>query len=206
MSDINLHDDILVDIVRRVGRENFLFLGPIMESGRRGLTAVRNEVVLYETNLLHFIANGDQVREGAPYRGLFVRCLESGNEIAYLLESLRVAYNEGNVFKAINLVRRAYMRSLLTVFILGMLLICAGSFTIGDQILRALHWWEDVHQFNLLGAMVYGMIEKLDPPRRSTFTAIFRCDQTACGCEGEWFGSCMRCCVQYNAMELMSLS
>ncbi|VVB04333.1 unnamed protein product [Arabis nemorensis] len=77
MSDVTLPDDILLDIVRRVARENFLFLGPIMASGRRGLVAVRNQIVLRQINLGHFIVNGDQVRVSAPYRAFFVRCLES---------------------------------------------------------------------------------------------------------------------------------
>lgn len=120
------------------------------------------------------------------------------------MESFWVAFNNGNVFKAIHLIQRADMTSPLTVYILGIFQIYVNRFRVRDDTLRSLHWCEDVHQFNLLGTLVMAIITKLDPPRRGTFSSTIKCDQTACGCMGECFGSYMGCRVQYNALEMMS--
>lgn len=138
MSDIEIPHAILVDIVHRVGRESYLRLGPIMVTDRHGLAAVRADVVIRKTNITDFISNAELVRADLPYWDFFVRCLNSGNELAYLLEGLRVAYNDGDVFQAIHFIERAYMKSPLTVYILEMFQICAGSFCAGDATLRHL--------------------------------------------------------------------
>lgn len=109
----HLPDDVLANIIKRVGEDAHYRLTPFIKAGKRLLELVFREETLKSVNICDLCSDPTNIMEGAPGywpegkgRAFMVKCLDKGNGVALYYEGLRIASEVGDLRLAISLLRR----------------------------------------------------------------------------------------------------
>ena len=124
---IYIPQGILIDIVRRIGKEGFRELGPFISGGPEWRNAALVPEVLQEVDLDEFIFVSSQANEGSIYRPFLMRCFEVGNVTAMYVEGIRRAVKNGHSNENLQLMRRGEEAIPCAGFAFGIFAICGGK-------------------------------------------------------------------------------
>lgn len=155
---------LLVEIVARVGKDGFRYLGPFIAASKQTKTAVFSPTVLKSVDLSEFMAEASMVNKTSIYRSFFSACVEAGNVIGNQLEGLRLLCQDGPSDEAFAMVSLAGENSVFTIFITGVFQICAGHFYAGMRKLRRIwHLYVGLEEAVATADLVMEQIVRMGP-------------------------------------------
>lgn len=128
--------DLLIDIVRRVEKNGFRLLGPLVASGPDGMALAFHPTVLREVDIDEFIFVSTLAAPNSGYRHILLRCLEAGNITAKYVVGLRLAALSSPSQLGIDLLAEAAPDIIYARFALAAFLICCGSFDQGMEVVN----------------------------------------------------------------------
>lgn len=167
--------EILIEIVKRVGRHGFRELGPFIASGKDGKNAVFSSKVLVEADLDEFIFVSSLSNEGTPFRYFFMKCFDAGNETALYVEGLRRLVKYGPSIESLELIHRAEGPIFYAAFAYGIFAICAGCYEEGRTAMHILafhiSWLDEMVE---IGEAVMAQIADLEPPLSGNYDGTYR--------------------------------
>ncbi|CAB81785.1 putative protein [Arabidopsis thaliana] len=184
MAKPELPDEILVDIVRRVGKASCLHMGAFLRAGSRGLVQVYSKEVLMEANLDELCVEPPQIFsksinpingfifEAGLGRCFFERCLHYENPTAVYFESLRLVTREQDLDGALAMVASLVPYYSSPTFAYAMFLLCAGKFEIADEIFKTffvVHACERTKEIREIGEKLFEDFKGFYPPSQNTF-------------------------------------
>lgn len=126
MSLSDVPDDIFLIIVKKLGDEDFCYLGPIIRSNTRGRDIGLCREVLNSANISTLCNTPANIFPGGVGREFFTRCLVQQNVTATYFESLRLITREHDIHGSISLLQHlvpAYGHATLAY---AMFQMCAG--------------------------------------------------------------------------------
>lgn len=81
-----LHNDLLIDIIRRVGLSDFRDLRGVIGAKRRCSLVALSSGVLKETDLSEVLWLGHHVNLNSPYQPFLARFIHAGNHTVVLMK------------------------------------------------------------------------------------------------------------------------
>lgn len=107
-----LPDEILSNIIKRIGDEDFELLKPFLTSGKRSNELVFGGDILASANIYKlgyepslFMEEVGGVSAEGRGRRFFLKCLAKGNPIAIYYEGLRIAMRRNDLSSAISMIK-----------------------------------------------------------------------------------------------------
>ncbi|EOA25598.1 hypothetical protein CARUB_v10018946mg [Capsella rubella] len=137
---------LLRDIIQKVGKQGFRYLGPFVAAGPVFKEMVFSEAVLREVDLDEFLFNGDIASVFSIYRPFLLRCLASKNPIAQFVESVRLLTLLGPSQERLDLLGDAACYSIYARYAYGLFLICCGGVEEGEEVLA--HFVDKISNFH----------------------------------------------------------
>ncbi|EOA32958.1 hypothetical protein CARUB_v10016288mg [Capsella rubella] len=137
---------LVTEIIRRVGKKGFRYLGPFIAAGGAYTELVNTELVLKDVDLQEFFYNGELASLTSIYRPFLVRCLAHDNPTAKYVESIRLLTAFGPSQARLDLLGEAAPYSLEAWYAYGLFLICCGAYEDGVIVLQA--FVNNVSHFN----------------------------------------------------------
>lgn len=163
-------EHLVSDIIRRVGEEDFRFLGPFIAAGPAYMQLVYTNEVMRTANLHEFFEHGEYAHEDSIYRHFLQKCFEYGNPTAKYMESLRFLTQKGPSQEAMDCLGESAEHSIFGHYAYGLLLICCGAVEDGKEMLDgflqrvdnfaqgvmiAEHVEDEIQEMGLLGFRIF---------------------------------------------------
>ncbi|EOA12225.1 hypothetical protein CARUB_v10012742mg [Capsella rubella] len=125
---------LLMDIVRRVGKQGFRHLGPFISAGKFFHSILYSPEVLAKVDVDEFIINGTLARESSGYQPFLLACVDAENSTAHFVEAIRRFVQVGPTQETLNLLGEAAPDSSYAKFAYEIFLILCGSLEDGLNI------------------------------------------------------------------------
>lgn len=172
---VYLPEDLVIDIVRRVGKEGFRELAPFIVAGPVFRNAALSTEVLEEVDLDEFIFVSSLANEGSMYRPFLMRCLEAGNVTAKYVEGIRMAVKEGPSTRSLELIKCGEEDIPYARFAFAIFAICSGKYEEGMDCMATLvaqvSWLDALVE---IGEMVMAQVADIEPPMTGNYNTTYR--------------------------------
>ena len=146
---------ILTDIVRRVGRSGFRYLGPFIAAGSFRQSIVFSSEVLSEVNLDDFVFNSRLANLQSQYRPFLLQCLSKDNHTAQYVEGLRRLAQEPPSQDSLDMLGTTGPHLLYARFAFAIFLLCCGSVDQGFTVLET--FLQKAGSFDIVEAQIRNM-------------------------------------------------
>ena len=127
---------ILADIVRRVGRFGFRYLGPFIAAGPFWQATALSPEVLSDVDIDEYVFNSRLANDGSPFRPFLLRCLQERHHTAQYVEGLRRLVQEPPTQASLDMLGTAGPHSMYARFAFAIFLLCCGSCDQGFLVLE----------------------------------------------------------------------
>lgn len=170
----NLPEELVLDILKRIGRHDYRDLGPFIAASKETMNLVFSREVLSSVDLSNFLCQSSMVNKDSRFRKFFISCVEHGNVMANQLEGLRILCQEGPTEAAFSMLQLSPAHSIYAPFVVGIFKICAGQFETGMRTLLQMWdnvdaWEEAVH----IADMVIMQIVDMGPARSGLYFSSY---------------------------------
>ncbi|KAG7547907.1 hypothetical protein ISN44_As12g031100 [Arabidopsis suecica] len=161
---------VMTDIVRRIGRDGFRNLGPLIAARPFFQEFVFSREVLVDVDLDEFLANTRLGREESIYRPFPLRCATEGHEIARYIEALCRLTQEGPSVEALEMLGEVGYSYISATFAFAVMLLCCGSYEQGMVVTRTFFSRiQTLEEAVAVAEVVEDQIRHIGPGHRNVF-------------------------------------